>query len=102
MSAVAKFPAEGLRDAVGVMAGCAGVGIGAGRVLTTGKAGPTLRMRILDLAVPALKEINRASDLPRLGVLCVVRGVDTVVGVTRSAPGVLAVPLISEPGSESS
>ncbi len=78
MAAVAKLPAEGVRDAVGVIAGCtvAGVvaavvlGCIAGVMLATGRTGTVWGMRILLLAVPpGFIEISRASDLPPVGVL---------------------------------
>ena len=70
MAAVAKLPAEGFRDAVGVIAGCTVAGVVAGVVLTTGRPGTVCGMRILLLTrPPGFNEINRASGLPLVGVL---------------------------------
>ena len=70
MAAVAKLPAEGVRDAVGVIAGCTVAGVVAGMVLTTGRAGFVwgIRIRVLTRP-PGFSEISRASDLPPVGVL---------------------------------
>ncbi len=98
MVAVAKLPAEGVRVAVGVMPGFTV----AEPELSTGSTGPVWGMRILVLVgPPGFSEISRASGLPLVGVLCAVRGVAPADDVT-GAPGVVAVPLISDPVCESS
>ena len=70
VAAVAKLPAEGVRDGAGVIAGGVAPGVVAGTVLTTGRTGPVWGMRILVLTgPPGFIEISRASDLPPVGVL---------------------------------
>ena len=70
MVAVAKLPAEGVRDGAGVIAGAAATGVVGVAVLTTGTDGTARGIRFLVLTgTPDLNEIIRASDLPPVGVL---------------------------------